>query len=169
MTRLRIMFASVVAALTVLTMATPAQADRRIVTFTYANAYTGKCLDVSWANRDNFGPVNQWDCYGGTNQQFQEQWVAPDTYLLRAWHSGKCLDPRYGSTSSDVPVIQYDCHGARNQQWRRLWKQDNTFLWQNVHSGKCLEIDVIRNTGALQYDCNGGAFQKWRYERSFTY
>ena len=100
------------------TAQTSFQITQPLVRTTLAAVHSGKCLDVAAFSQDDGGPVYQWTCHGGTNQQWQLSPVGTNTYLLIAVHSGKCLDVAAFSQDDGGAVYQWTCHGGTNQQWR---------------------------------------------------
>lgn len=125
--------------------------------------HSSKCLDVSRASRDNGARVIQWDCHGGTNQQWR--FVPVGNYFkIVARHSSKCLDVHSGSRDNGARVIQWDCHGGDNQLWR-LVPAGRRVKIVAKHSGKCLDVyGASRDNGAriIQWDCHGGSNQLWK-------
>src|SRR5690242_13400083 len=91
---------AVAAAALVLLAASPARADWVPVIgdgYLAANAFGGRCMDVTNASTGNGALVQVWDCSGAWNQQwiFEPYGVISghQSYRLHARHaSGKCLD-----------------------------------------------------------------------------
>jgi hypothetical protein len=75
------------------------------------NSYNDMCLDVPYANQDNFTPVVQVGCWGGDNQFWEATYLANGYYQFVVQHSGKCLDISWGA------AIQYGCNNSSNQRF----------------------------------------------------
>lgn len=119
--------------------------------------HSGKCMDVADMSQNNGAAIQQWDCTGGANQQFEFRPVpgAANTYTLVATHSGKCVDVVNASTANGAQLQQWDCHGGANQQFKLVSVNGNYHL-QAVHSGKCADVtDASTANGARiqQWDC----------------
>jgi hypothetical protein len=86
---------------------------------TFTNRNSGKCVDVVSASTADGAEIIQWDCHGGTNQQWETR-TAGDGYVqLVSQHSGKCLDIEGASTANNARAVLWSCHGGTNQQWHR--------------------------------------------------
>lgn len=79
--------------------------------------YTGRCLDVDHASREDNAGVSQWKYHSGTNQQWIFTQLEDYSYQIRAKHSDKVLDLVSGSVDDGATTIQYDWHGGDNQRW----------------------------------------------------
>ena len=108
--------AAVVAALAalaaLLVATTPAQAA---TSGALRGVASNRCLDVLGADQTDGTYLQIYDCWGGTNQQWQ--WSGS---RLVARHSGKCLDVVGSGTGDGVDVSVYTCHSGTNQQWTRV-------------------------------------------------
>ena len=80
--------------------------------------HSGKCLDVEGISTADGARVQQWEYWGGQNQQFKLEHVGAGWYRIVARHSGKCLDVRGVSPADGAQVQQWPWHGGDNQRWR---------------------------------------------------
>ncbi|MEN6320661.1 MAG: RICIN domain-containing protein [Syntrophaceae bacterium] len=127
--------------------------------------HSGKCLDVSGVSTANGANIIQYDCHGGSNQQWTLTNKGDGYYLAVAKHSGKCLDVSGVSTANGTNIIQYDCHGGSNQQWKLIPKGQGYYMLTAKHSGKCLDVagaSMANGVNIIQYDCHGGPNQLWK-------
>ncbi|MBU2667304.1 RICIN domain-containing protein [Actinoplanes bogorensis] len=158
------------------TMIGPVQAGTG-TQFTYFELraeHSEKCLDVdgrgSGGATANLANVMQYECWGGTNQQWRIADVGNGYFELRARHSDKCLDVDGGATANLANVLQFQCVGDANQHWRTVPLGNGYFELRAKHSNKCLDVDGRGPGGAtanlanvMQYQCWGGANQHWRF------
>ena len=63
--------------------------------------------------------MQQWDCNGGTNQQFTLQSAGSGYVRVVERRSGRCLDVPGWSTTNGTVLNLWDCTGGNNQQWAR--------------------------------------------------
>jgi mannan endo-1,4-beta-mannosidase len=96
--------------------------------------HSGKCLDVTGASTANHALlqqftcgtgslkikalIQQYDCWGGSNQQFRFQPTDSGYYRLVARGSTMCVDVVSRSTADGAGIQQYDCGTGTNQQFR---------------------------------------------------
>lgn len=126
--------------------------------------HSGKCLDVSGVSSANGANVIQWDCHGGTNQQWQRVTVGGGYERLVARHSGKVLDVSGISTANFAAIHQWDYAGGANQQWLVESVGGGYYKITARHTGKALDVNgVSTSNGAqvIQYDYNTGGNQQW--------
>jgi hypothetical protein len=134
--------------------------------------HSGKVLDVSGgaSAQQNGANVQQWEYYGGTNQQWIVTMLGAGAYRIAALHSGKVLDVSGGpgAQQNGANVQQWSDLGATNQQWLLTDVDGGHFRVTARHSGKCLDVEGISTaTGAnvFQYSYNGTDNQRWRFEK----
>jgi hypothetical protein len=121
----------------------------------FRNAATNRCADIPGGELGDAN-VNQFDCHGGQNQSFYENWIWVWEPSLNAFsvHSqlinmltGKCLQ----ATGSGV--VQRACSSNFNQLWRYL---DNTapapagFVLKNRGTGQCARSSSAGSGNGLQ-------------------
>jgi len=80
---------------------------------------SGRCLDVYGISPYDGGIVDQYDCIGAANQQWDIVPIAgqPPYEAFIARHSGKCLDVAGRSTANGAQIVQWACYWGGNQQW----------------------------------------------------
>ncbi|GAA2208088.1 RICIN domain-containing protein [Nonomuraea monospora] len=126
--------------------------------------HSGKCVDVRNGSTADLAAVIQYDCNGGTNQQWRIQSVSGGYVQIVARNSGKCLDVNGVSTADGAAVQQYGCGAGANQQWTL---QDAGGGYVRVvarHSGKCLDLPSSATGNDVQfkqYSCNNGENQQF--------
>lgn len=131
-------------------------------TFELRAAHSDKCLDL-----DAWGNVQQWGCWGGTNQRWVVQ-LAPRSAIQvvngPADSRRKCLDADGSSFADGGSIMQWDCWGGLNQQWFVLRFQDDSVEIKARHSGRCLSIAgaaLENGTPAQQWTCDGDASRRF--------
>ncbi|MFD7537848.1 RICIN domain-containing protein [Streptomyces sp. NPDC059819] len=145
----------VASAVTVTVGASPAAADSYT---SFANVYTGKCLEVENSSRSNGARVQQWDCNG----QGGMRWYTRDagggySYIVNA-NSGKCLEIDGSSRNNGARAQQWDCNGQAGAKWS-ISKYLEWFGGSEIKnsSGKILEIENSSRS-------NGARAQQWEYK-----
>lgn len=131
-------------------------------------AHSGKCMDVSFSNRDSGAPIWQQECNGTDAQKWD---VIPDGagfYSLKARVSGKCAEVMDAQKNRGMMLWQQDCKPASDQQKFKFTPgKDDTYKVTIKHSNLCLDVFMaLRNNQVpiLQWDCHGMDHQKWRFE-----
>ncbi|MFD8705537.1 non-reducing end alpha-L-arabinofuranosidase family hydrolase [Kitasatospora sp. NPDC059648] len=141
-----------VAALAAALVAGPAQAA---TSGALRGAGSGRCLDVANASRTDGAPLQVYDCWNGTNQQ----WTLTSDNRLTVY-GDKCLDVPGHATAAGTRVQIWTCTGAANQQWRV--NADGTVV--GVESGLCLDVvgaGTANGTAVDIWPCSGGSNQQW--------
>lgn len=119
---------------------------------------SGKCLDLPGGETRDGTAVIQYDCHGGTNQQWQIIAVRGSGVHIVSRLSGKCL----GLARVGAGIIQSPCDGAEDQ----LWARDGG-AFRNSANGLCLDVpgaSLANGAKLITWACNGGVNQTWRYE-----
>ncbi|NBE80011.1 RICIN domain-containing protein [Micromonospora rubida] len=126
---------------------------------------TPMCLDVPGGSTSNQLQVQQYNCNGGTNQQWEYIPGSTAGYgQLRNVASQKCLDVRDTSSAAGAVVQQYICMNVPNQQW--LYDSSSGYLMA-MHSGGCAAVyALVYKSKAHQEVCGGGSapypiFTRW--------
>lgn len=139
-------------------------------TFELRAAHSDKCLDL-----DAWGNVQQWGCWGGSNQRWTVQ-LAPRSAIQvvngPADSRRKCLDADGSSFADGGSIMQWDCWGGLNQQWFVLRFQDDSVEIKARHSGKCLSIAgaaLENGTLAQQWTCDGDASRRFLLSSDRSY
>ncbi len=132
--------------------------------------HSGKCLDVEGGSNAtaNGARIQQWDCLGGANQQWQLIANGDGSYRILARHSGKALDVigGVGPSGNGVKVQQWDYLSGANQQWLLTPLGDGSYRILSRHSGKALDVEggpaaTANGVKVQQWDYLGGANQQW--------
>jgi hypothetical protein len=134
------------------------------------NRDTGKCLDVAWADPNNWAAYHQWDCLDVDNQRFRLD-MSPDapTYSISQGNFW-CVDVDGAGTASPTNASVFSCHGLGNQKWAfaSAGAFVSTLRPQHV-GGMCLEVpggSTVEDTRLVQANCAAGAArQQWRTSR----
>ncbi|WP_197034737.1 RICIN domain-containing protein [Glycomyces sp. NRRL B-16210] len=127
------------------------------------NRNSGKCVDVVGGSSANGAEIIQYDCHGGSNQQWELANAGGGYYRIVSEASGKCLDVDAASTANNARILLWTCNGGTNQQWQ-LRTTGNYVEIVARHSGKCLDVissSTANGTRLQQYDCVGGTNQHW--------
>jgi len=131
---------------------------------TITNRNSGKCVDVVSASSADGAEIIQWDCHGGTNQQWETRAVGDGHVQLVSRHSGKCLDVDGASTANNARAILWSCNGGTNQQWQLRDTGGGYLEIVARHSGRCLDVvgsSTANGTRLQQIDCRGATSQQW--------
>jgi len=131
--------------------------------YTMTNRSSGKCVDVSGWSSSNNTNVQQWDCHGGENQQFELVDVGSGYYNLRARHSGKCLRAVNGN------IVQYDCNnGWWSEMFERISAGSGYYIVRSRNTGSCLRVENSSGSNGASIvlsPCNTGW---WSQQFSFS-
>lgn len=79
---------------------------------------TNECLDVPAFSMDDGGPVQQWTCNGGANQQWIVADAGPDAIRFVARHSGKVLSINGENTGDGSLLGQWSWKSGSNQRFK---------------------------------------------------
>ena len=135
-------------------------------TYSIQNVNSGKGLDVVNESTDDGANVQQYEYWGGSNQQ----WNVEDTgdgYRIENVNSGKVLDVAGQSTDDGANVQQYSDGGSDNQRFYLTDQGSGQYRIQPVHSGKALEVEngsTEDGANVQQYDWHGGEAQLWTFD-----
>ena len=139
-----------------------------VVTTSYVkiiNRNSGKALDVTGQSTSDGAALDQWDYWGGANQQWQLVDVGGGYIKIVSRNSAKVADVSGQSTADGASVIQYTYNGGANQQWQMVDVGGGYVKFVNRNSGKVLDVSgqSTSNGGqVIQYTYNGGANQQWQ-------
>ena len=155
----------------------PASAETYEFTSEVVSAHSGKCLEVNGWSTSNGGNVDQWDCHGGGNQQWDfisESDGGNDEQLVNQ-HSGLCLDVVGKKTTNGANVHQWGCQYREVSQTWLLWPHGSANGWYyytitNAHASygglnMCLDVNqggTSDGTNVQIWQCNGSQNQLWR-------
>jgi hypothetical protein len=122
--------------------------------------HSGKCLDLPGWSGARYEILQQYDCNGGTNQQWIFRPVGDGYYNIISRHSGQCVDVP-GSVTYPIEIQQYPCNGQTNQQW---YYEPTTRQLIARNSGLCLGFSTQAYANKLkvfQGYCALTASQRW--------
>lgn len=132
-----------------------------------------KALDVPKDMMENGIQIQQWDYWGGTNQQWKLIPVNGNDgfFKIHSQHSAKVLEvPDSRVMENGVRIQQWSYWRGMNQHWR-IEPIDSTgeiFKILSAQSGKALDApkDMTNNGVTIQqWDYWGGTNQQWRLMR----
>lgn len=113
----------------------------------------GLCLDVDGNTATAGAAIDQWDCNGQTNQQFQFLPAAGGYGELRAENSGDDVATAGSSTTAGTPdIVQQAPDGAANSLWLPVQQSDGSYAFRNQNSGLCLDVYGASTTQGQQLD-----------------
>ncbi|MES1190758.1 MAG: glycoside hydrolase family 11 protein [Steroidobacter sp.] len=127
---------------------------------------SGSCVDA--AGSGNGSNVQQYACWGGSNQSWTFVSVGNGYYEIKGVQSGRCLDVVNQSTADGANVQLYDCWAGNNQQWSVAYANDGTGNAEiiNRNSGKCLDVSGSSNANGAniqQYSCGWSSNQQFKF------
>ena len=120
------------------------------------------CLDVWGLSTADNAPVDQGNCNGGTNQQWQLQGSGSNVKIVNL-NSGKCLQPS-GSATAGAAMVQVTCGSGSTQFWTVNTTIGGFRNMVNSSSGLCLDVygnSTANGASTNLWNCNGGANQTW--------
>jgi hypothetical protein len=127
---------------------------------------SGKCLDVVGGGLVDGVGIEQRDCDGSKNQQWNLRSAGSGVWEIASASSGKCLDVTKMSLLDGARIQQWACHGGDNQHWKLNAATGTQVQVQSVSSSKCLDVaGVSMANGALiqQWACGGGTNQRFTF------
>lgn len=131
--------------------------------YTMTNRSSSKCVDVSGSSTSDNADVQQWDCHGGENQEFELVDAGSGYYYLKARHSGKCLRAVNGN------VVQYTCNdGWWSEMFERVDAGSGYYILENRNTGTCLRVENSSGSNGASIvleSCNTGW---WSQQFSFS-
>jgi hypothetical protein len=149
--------------------AASSQAAASFGPYLFTNDYSHLCMDVAFGSTADGARIQQWDCYGGT----PEQWRLDEVSVINGVHyyafvnmnSGKCLDVPNGSTAAGVELQQWPCWSGDMQQWALYSAGNGSVTIRNLKSGLCVDVKNWGGAGAAlqQWYCNNLSVQTWQY------
>jgi O-glycosyl hydrolase len=111
------------------------------------------CLDVS-GNAGNAGAaIDQWNCNGQGNQQFQFVPVSGGYGELQAQNSGQDVTVASSSTAQGTPdIVQQPVSGSAASLWLPQQQSDGSWQFKNQNSGLCLDVFGAGSNAGQQLD-----------------
>jgi beta-galactosidase GanA len=100
----------------------------------------GLCLDNSGGTTNAGAAIDQWNCNGGGNQQFQFVPTSGGYGELEVDDSGQDLTVSADSTAQGTPdIVQQPASGDAAAQWLPEAQSDGSYQFVNKNSGLCLD------------------------------
>lgn len=125
-----------------------------------ANGNSGLCLDVAGQGTYNGAVVDQWSCWGGSNQLWQPVVFNDGSMEIVGQGSGKCLD--VANSSWGQQLVIWTCEWGTTQ---RFWEQTplgwGCYFFNNLYSN--LDIEVYGASTS-----NGAAVDQWGYNGHYN-
>jgi hypothetical protein len=116
-------------------------------------AHDSLCLDVAGATSSAGAAIDQWNCNGQTNQQFQFLPASGGNGELRAENSGDDVAVAGGATTAGSPdMVQQVPNGSASGMWQPIAQSDGSFEFRNLNSGLCLDVTSASSTAGQQLD-----------------
>jgi Ricin-type beta-trefoil lectin domain-like len=133
--------------------------------YTLVNQYSSLALDDTNASSANGNRMQQWNCNGGSQQNWVLQPVNGGGYTVVNQLSGKALEN--GSNTYDgAGIEQWPLNGGSQQSWFLIPQPGGAFTLRNQLSNMALDdTGLSRANGNLlqQWDQNNGAQQSWSF------
>ncbi|MBW8683858.1 RICIN domain-containing protein [Chitinophaga rhizophila] len=129
------------------------------------NKNSGKSLEVYNQSTANGAAVDQWDYWGGLNQQWSFTALSGNYFSVINRNSNKSLDVNGQSTTAGAGIVQWDYWGGNNQQWQIIDIGFGYYKLLNRNSGFSLDVNgqSTANGGSIiQWNWNSGANQQWQ-------
>ncbi|MCY1136912.1 RICIN domain-containing protein [Actinoplanes sp. Pm04-4] len=136
---------------------------------TILNDNSDLCLAINAGSTENAARAIQWNCQGGTEQDWRLAQRPSGAYEIRNDHSGQCLAIGSGSTEQGAELLQWPCGGDTHleQTWALIPDGTGYNAIQNVNSKQCLAMGSASKTAGqivIQWGCRGTANreQQWK-------
>ncbi|HJP73713.1 MAG TPA: RICIN domain-containing protein [Pseudonocardiaceae bacterium] len=111
------------------------------------------CLDVYGATSAAGAAIDQWNCNGQSNQQFQFVPVSGGYGELQAQNSGQDVAVSGGSSTAGSPdIVQQAPNGASSSLWLPVAQSDGSYEFRNQNSGLCLDVYGAGSNAGQQLD-----------------
>lgn len=136
-------------------------------TYSIQNVTSGKAMDVSGQSTDDGANVQQYDYWGGENQQWQVTDTGNGVYSIENVNSGKVLDVAEVSTADGANVHQWSDGGGDNQRFELHDQGGGEYHIQPVHSDKAVEVEnssTSNGANVQQNSWTGNGNQLWTFE-----
>jgi hypothetical protein len=131
---------------------------------------SGKCLDLPQGKTGDGTPAIQYDCHGGTNQQWAIESAGEGGFHIVSRLSGKCIGTDPAGVAMGGQIVQSLCRAAPEQLWARE-SAGNGYLLKNAANHLCLDVpgaSAANGVTPIAWTCNGGVNQIWRYTSATT-
>jgi hypothetical protein len=129
--------------------------------------HSGKCLDVTNISTDPDGPLQQWTCWGGPNQQWMLTPTGGGAFKATSINSGMTVRVSDNSAADGAPITQHPYEDMPNEKWVLAPTSDGYYQVVAQSSGKCLDVSggpAATGDGVpvQQWTCWGGVNQQWQ-------
>ncbi len=137
--------------------------------YTITARHSQRVMDVTGGEdtTQNRANIQQWEYWGGKNQQWMLTEASDGYYYLSPRHApDKCLDVEDWSTADGGNLIQWTCTGGTNQQWKIEDAGDGYCTIISRYTDKVVDVSgVSLDNGANihQWTYNGGDNQLWDF------
>ncbi|SFN32279.1 Ricin-type beta-trefoil lectin domain-like [Chitinophaga sp. YR627] len=129
------------------------------------NKHSGKALEVYNQLTTNGAAMDQWDYWGGNNQQWSFNALGSNYFSVINRNSAKSLDVNGQSTAAGAAIVQWDYSGGNNQQWQIVDIGFGYYKLLNRNSGFSLDVNgqsTANGGNVIQWNWNSGANQQWQ-------
>jgi hypothetical protein len=129
--------------------------------------HSGKCLDVPASSPNPGTQLVQYQCSGGSNQQWNLSANDDGSFEITSVTNGMALDVAGEFLPDGIPAVQWPYWGGPNEKWKLQRAGDGYYQLVAEHSGKCLDVAggpdaSADNTPVQQWSCWGGSNQQWQ-------
>jgi hypothetical protein len=128
---------------------------------------SGLCVDVTGASTADGALVEQWNCNGGTNQQWKFVDTGSGVFEVRSVKSNKCLHVAGDGTVSGAAIDQFTCSGKSSQHWTLTGVGTNQYtLRPKSNTAECLDVYAASTVAGGKIDewsCNGHTSQTFTF------
>jgi hypothetical protein len=131
------------------TAAAPNSVVAPLVTDTFRNQATGRCIDDSF----QFG-LRALICNGLGFQQWNVRVWPDNTQELKNVATGRCIDHSF-----DQGFRAFPCNGLGFQRWIVTPRPNGSIAFQNQATHRCMDDSF--QFGLRAIPCNGSSFQGW--------
>ncbi len=128
---------------------------------------SGKCLDVQGISTKAGAAVQQWECWGGPNQQWVFNKGADGYYQITSVNSGFALAVDGDSSGRGAGLTQWEYSDTANENWSLRSIGGGYYNLVAQSTGMCLDVRGGPNAtgdGVLvqQWPCSGQDNQAWQ-------
>ncbi|MGH3417484.1 MAG: RICIN domain-containing protein, partial [Actinocrinis sp.] len=114
-------------------------------------ATDGLCLDVYGNTGTSGAAIDQWNCNGQSNQQFQFLPVSGGYGQLQAENSGQDITAT-GTTQGVPDIVQQSATTGSAALWLPQQQSDGSWQFKNQGSGLCLDVYRASTSAGQQLD-----------------
>ena len=111
------------------------------------------CLDVHGNTSNTGAAIDQWNCNGQSNQQFQFVPASGGYGELQAQNSGQDITVANNSTTQGTPdIVQQPVNGNAASLWLPQQQSDGSWQFKNQNSSLCLDVHGANSNSGQQLD-----------------